>query len=177
MQSKINNIMKMKRFLILFVVVLMAQGALAQQFSLPILPQKMWPSDYAKYESDVLNCCNWLINTNPEFNAPKHQECSSFLVRWTTGSPDVHIAISADLVDVKKSDLLIVYLAAWTRQQIQNKGDNAIICANVAVEEVLRFYSDYKDYIGKSKLTDNLLKIQKKGTLPTYINQKLNVGE
>lgn len=167
----------MKKVLLLLAVVLMAQGAFAQQFSLPILPEKMWPSDYAKYESDVLNCCNWLINTNPEFNTPKREECTRFLVRWTSGSPDVHIAITKDLIDLNKDDMLVIYLAAWTRHQIQNKNANAILCANVAVEEELRYYSEYKDYYGKSKLLKKMLKIQSKGTLPTYINQKLGVEE
>lgn len=167
----------MKKIALLLVTFVAAQCALAQQFSLPILPQKMWPSDYAKYESDVLNCCNWLINTNPEFNKPKHEECSSFLVRWSSGTPDVHIALSADLVDANKPDLLIIYLAAWTRHQLQHKNDNAILCCNVAVEEMLQYYSSYKKYIGKSKLAEKMLKEQAKGTLPTYINQKLGVEE
>lgn len=167
----------MKKIVLILLTLVSFQCASAQQFSLPIMPEKMWPSDYAKYESDVLNCCNWLINTNPEFNAPKHEECSSFLMRWIAGSPAVKIIIADGLVDAQKGDLLIVYLAAWTRHQLQNPEANIILCANVAEEEMLDFYSKYKNYIGKSKLTNKLLKEQAKGTLPTYINQKLGVKE
>lgn len=167
----------MKKIALILIALVASQCAMAQQFSLPIMPEKMWPSDYAKYESDVLNCCNWLIHTNPEFNAPKHEECSSFLVRWLAGTPAVKIVIADGLVDAGKSDLLIVYMAAWTRHQLQHPEANAILCANVAEEVMLDFYTQYKSQVGKSKLTEKLLKQQAKGTLPAYINQQLGVKE
>jgi hypothetical protein len=49
----------MKKILLVLTALVLSQLAMAQQFSLPIMPEKMWPSDYAKYETDVLNCCNY----------------------------------------------------------------------------------------------------------------------
>lgn len=144
---------------------------MAQQFSLPILPQKLWPSDYAKYESDVLNCCDWLLNVAPDYNAPKHQECASFLVRWASGSPNIKMLISDKLVDSQKADLLAAYMAAWTRYSIKNPGANQLICTNVAVEEMLNYYFAHKDVIGKSKLTEKLLKEQANGNLAAFITK------
>ena len=45
----------MKKLALVLVAMVMAQCAMAQelQFSLPIMPEKMWPSDYANYEADV----------------------------------------------------------------------------------------------------------------------------
>ncbi|MCQ2295656.1 MAG: hypothetical protein MJZ67_08375 [Bacteroidales bacterium] len=163
----------MKKFLLVLITILMAQCALAQHFSFPIMPQKMWPSDYAKYEGDVLNCCDYLINTDPQFNKPMHEECASFLLRWLEGAPNVHLVISNDLVDAKKANLLVVYMAAWTRHSIKNPEDNILLCANVAVEEMLNYYYAYKDQIGKSKLSEKLLKQQSKGNLATYISSAL----
>ena len=62
----------MKRTLFILAALFMAQLGMAQQFSLPIMPEKMWPSDYAKYENDVLNCCNYLLSVDPAYNQPKH---------------------------------------------------------------------------------------------------------
>lgn len=163
----------MKKLALVLVAFVMAQCAMAQQFSLPILPEKMWPSEYANYEADVLNCCDYLLNTDPSFNAPKHEECTSFLLRWVAGSPNISIVITDDLIDVKKADLLIAYIAGWTRHAIKHPDDNGLLCANVAVEDMLNYYFAHKDVIGKSKLTNKLLKRQEKGELATYITKVL----
>lgn len=164
----------MKKIALILVAFVMAQTAMAQQFSLPIMPQKMWPSDYAKYEKDVLNCCEWLLNASPEFNQPKHDECTSFMVRWLTGTPEVSVMIDARLVDVGKEALLTSFMAAWTRHALNNKDDDRLLCATVAVEETLAFYVTHKKAIGKSKLMEKLLKEQANGNLALYVNQVIN---
>ena len=132
----------MKKILLILTALVLSQMAMAQQFSLPIMPEKMWPSDYAKYETDVLNCCNYLLTADPAFNQPKHEECISFLIRWLSGSPQVSVG--------------------------------TLVCANVAVEETLRFYETYKSHIGKSKLTEKLLKQQRKGNLPAVVAKAIS---
>lgn len=159
----------MKKIALIVVAFLMAQFAMAQQFNLPIMPEKMWPSDYAKYEADVLNCCNYLLDSDPQFNNPKHQECASFLTRWLSGTPAVHVALVHGLVDEKKSELLVAYMAGWTRQALTNPGTNDLLCCNVAVEQMLNYYFAYKDQIGKSKVCEKLLKEQAKGNLAAHI--------
>lgn len=159
----------MKKILLILTALVLSQMAMAQQFSLPIMPEKMWPSDYANYETDVLNCCNYLLNSDPSFNLPKHEECTSFLIRWLSGSPEVRVALSGDLLDTKSGELMVAYMAAWTRHALQNKEDGELVCANVAVEEMLRYYENYKSVIGKSKKMEKLLKQQRKGNLPEVV--------
>ncbi len=165
----------MKKIALVLVAMVMAQCAMAQelQFQLPIMPEKMWPSEYANYEADVLNCCNYLLNVDPAFNQPKHEECSSFLVRWLTGTPDVSVVIDLSLVDPKNGDLLVAYMAAWTRHAITNKEDGNLVNAQVATAEMLNFYSNYKSSIGKSKLAERLLKAQAKGKLASIVTKTL----
>lgn len=163
----------MKKILLILTALVMSQMAMAQQFSLPILPEKMWPSDYAKYETDVLNCCNYLLTADPAFNQPKHEECTSFLVRWLEGSPEVSVVLNATLVDVNKPDLLVAFLAAWPRHAVQYKDASPLVYANVAVEDMLRYYETYKAYVGKSRLCDRLLKAQRDGDLAAVIAKAL----
>ena len=165
----------MKRITLVLVSLIMAQCAMAQelQFSLPIMPEKMWPSDYANYENDVLNCCNYLLGVDPAFNQPKHEECVSFLVRWLTGTPNVSVVIDPKLVDSKNGNLLVAFMAAWTRHALTNKEDGNLINAQVATEEMLTFYSNYKESVGKSKLTEKLLKEQAKGNLANIVTKTL----
>ena len=137
------------------------------------MPEKMWPSDYAKYENDVLFCCNYLLSSDPAFNQPKHEECASFLVRWLAGSPEVKVVLNTDLVDAKKADLLLAFLASWTRHALTNKEDGLLLDAQVATSEMLDYYETYKSTIGKSKLTEKLLKKRAKGDLASYVTKIL----
>lgn len=163
----------MKKLALVIVTLVMAQCAMAQQFSLPIMPQKMWPSEYANYEGDVLNCCNWLLNVAPDYNQPKHEECASFLTRWLAGTPAVQLILNENLVDSKNTDILLAYMSGWTRYAINNPDAPMIICANVAVEDMLNYYFSHKDVLGKSKVCEKLLKEQQKGSLPVYITSVL----
>ena len=165
----------MKKIAFVLISLFMAKCAMAQelQLSLPILPEKMWPSDYANYEADVLNCCNYLLSVDPAFNQPTHEECTRFLVLWLTGTPAVSVLIDPNLVDAKNGDLLVAFMAAWTRHALTNKEDGNLINAQVATEEMLAFYSNYKGSIGKSKLAEKLLKLQAKGGLATYVTKTL----
>lgn len=164
----------MKRIIVsLILLFALGQAAFAQQFNLPIMPQKMWPSDYAKYESDVLNCCDYLLATDPAFNHPKHEECTSFLVRWLTGTPEVQVVVSEQLVDANNSLLLVAYMAAWTRYSLRNKDSEGLICANVATTDMLDFYVAHKESIGTSKLAERLLREQANGNLPAIITKAL----
>lgn len=165
----------MKKIVLILIAFVMAQTALAQQFNLPILPQKMWPSDYANYHADVLNCCEYLLNTDPQYNAPKHDECASFLTRWLAGTPEVSVQIASQLVDIRKKDLLLAYMAGWTQQSLTHPESNALICCNVAVEQMLNFYFAHKKEVGKSRVCEKLLKEQAKGNLPAHISKVLGL--
>ncbi len=159
----------MRKILTLVAFVALSGLAMAQQFSLPILPEKMWPSDYAKYETDVLKCCNYILTADPSFNKPKHQECTSFLLRWLAGAPQVRVVVTPEITPIKQEQLLVVYLAAWTRHALQYKDAEPIVCANVAVGEMLSYYQSFGKTVGKSKLCDRLLKQQKDGSLPATV--------
>ena len=170
--------MKKIIFGIAFLTILNSQlsilnSANAQQFSLPIWPEKVWPSEYANYNTDVHNCCDWLLNAAAGHNTPKREECTKFLIRWLEGSPAVRVYIVEGLVDVKNSDLLVAYMASWTRHALDNPDDSPLLCANVAVNETLEYYEANRKTIGKSKIMDKLLKLRSESKLAPYVKQCL----
>ncbi|MBP5540436.1 MAG: hypothetical protein J6X88_02190 [Bacteroidales bacterium] len=174
----------MKKIILSLFLMVAALGASAQtqateepvrnlQFSLPIWPEKVWPSEYANYNNDVHNCCEWLLNAAAGYNAPKREECTNFLLRWLEGSPEVRVYLVDGLVDVNNPDLLIAYIAAWTRHELDNPEDSPLICANVAVDEMLKYYDENSQVIGKSKLVKKLLKLRSQSKLAPYVKQCL----
>lgn len=150
--------------------------AQAQQFSLPIWPEKVWPSEYANYHTDVHNCCDWLLNAKAGYNEPKREECTNFLIRWLTGTPEVRVYVVEGLVDPNNADLLTAYIAAWTRHALDNPEDNELVCANVAVNEMIAYYEANKKELGNSKVVENLLKLRKRNELSAFV-KKCIVGD
>lgn len=174
----------MKKIILSLFLMAAAFGAMAQdnasdepvrnlQFSLPIWPEKVWPSEYANYNADVHNCCDWLLNAAAGYNSPKREECTNFLLRWLEGTPEVRVYLVDGLVDPKNGDLLVAYMAAWTRHALDNPDDNPLICANVAVSEMLVYYEANIKVIGKSKPMEKLLKLRSQSKLAPHVKQCL----
>ena len=174
----------MKKIILSLFLMAAAFGAMAQdnasdepvrnlQFSLPIWPEKVWPSEYANYNADVHNCCDWLLNAAAGYNTPKREECTNFLLRWLEGTPEVRVYLVDGLVDPKNGDLLVAYMAAWTRHALDNPDDNPLICANVAVSEMLEYYEANIKVIGKSKPMEKLLKLRSQSKLAPHVKQCL----
>lgn len=177
----------MKKTILSFFFLVAAFGVIAQpqateepvrnlQFSLPIWPEKVWPSEYANYNTDVHNCCDWLLNAAAGYNMPKREECTYFLLRWLEGTPSVNVYIADGLVDANNSDLLMAYIASWTRHSLDYPEDNPLICANVAVDEMLKYYDENSKTLGKSKLIKKLLKLRSRSKLAPYVKKCL-MGE
>lgn len=163
----------MKKLSLTLVLFALAQCAFAQQFTLPIKPAKMWPSDYAKYEGDVMNCCNYLLGNSPEFTLPKRQACAEYLEWWCEGTPKVKVVFAKGVVDTKNMDLLAAYMAAWVRYALQNPDDGQELCAHAAVRETIRFYEAYKTYLGTSKVIENQKRLRKKDKLNAFVNRAI----
>ena len=177
----------MKRAILTVILIVAALGAGAQstteepvrnlQFSLPIWPDHLWPSDYAGYTTDVHNCCDWLLSAAAGYNAPKREECTHFLMRWLEGTPQVSVIIAQGLVDPNQPDLLMAYIAAWTRHSLDHPDDGPLLCANVAVNEMLGYYDDNSRTLGKSKIVKDLLKKRSRSQLASYIKTCLYGGK
>lgn len=146
------------------------------QFSLPIWPEKVWRSEYSNYRTDVHNCCDWLLYAAAGFNLPKREECTNFLIRWIEGAPDVQLFLAEGIVDYENEYLFVAYLAGWTRHQLDNPDAGTLVCANVAVNEMLAYYDKNRAALGKSKVAEKLLKLRSRNQLSPYIKKCL-VGD
>ncbi len=91
-------------------------------FTVPKSPILTSPEDYKSYEPDVVNAAKWLEETPLETNIEKRKEANAFVLQWVTGSPTVSITVTNKLLSYfeKNPDLLIVFMASFSRNVIEN---------------------------------------------------------
>jgi hypothetical protein len=91
-------------------------------FTVPKSPILSSPEDYKSYEPDMVKAAKWLEETPLENNLEKRKEVNAFVLQWISGSPNVSISITLKLMSYfkKNPDLIMVYMASFSRDVIEN---------------------------------------------------------
>lgn len=157
----------MKNFFVIVLSLLFSQIVWAQNFSIPVIPEKIEESEFVNYEQDFIRCVDWLENNLP--SALQRKEVNSFVLWWISGTPDVSIVLSSDLANFNNAELLMLYIGGWAKYNINNPNATKAECSLVALESVIRYYIKYKDSLDKEKSVENFIKKKNKGTLKQYV--------
>jgi len=162
----------MKRLLLLIALFLsVCLCTYAQDFEVPqnyILKEK---GDYAKYQADVLKAIDWLQKTSWAGQAEKRKQVNGFLIEWMTGSPTVSIEIGSGVTKLadKNNNLLIVYMAGYTKYVLENASDSDKNRPKIAgVKAVLEKYKSDSS-LKKDKALDKLVQLEKDGKLEDWV--------
>jgi len=112
----------MKTVTISLILMATALGICAQDFEVSKNYQFDQAEDYAAYEQDVIECFNWLMNTPINEQTEKRRAAYAFLVTWISGSPNVTIEISPQIVTFIEGppDLLMMFMGGWTKYALQS---------------------------------------------------------
>lgn len=166
--------MKKIFFLLLFIT---ACGSLfAQDNGVPAAYTLKEPSDYARYEKNVLTCIDWLMAT-PDNTAPdKRKQAGAFLIEWMNGSPDVSISIAPEIVTFAKpnSQLLLIFMAGWTKYALSSRKFEDAYNGNLnGLESVISYYRKNKDYLQKDEHVEELIKLQQKNRLADLVKNNM----
>jgi hypothetical protein len=168
--------MKTKTFTISVLLTLFTAVINAQNFEVPKNYVLNIAADYAKYEKDIIACANWMENTPLNVDEQKRIEANTFLMKWLTGSPTVSINLNADIVvkcTDKNSDLLMLFLAGWTRYSLEN---------NYSKDQQKGYFEGFKSMINvynkgilikKDKDLESLIALHNKGELEAWIKDNI----
>jgi len=130
-------------------------------------------ADYAKYETDIVNAAKWLEETDLNKEAAKRKQVNAFVIQWATGSPTVSVEINEQLGKIygKNTELLMIYIANFCRNFIENKGTATKTTATKAA--LISIMSVYKKdiEITKSKEMEKLIKANEENKLDDYITK------
>ena len=145
-----------------------------------IIPQNVKlksEADYKNFETDVLNCLNWLEKTPINQHTAMRARANTFLVQWATGTPFVTIDMQSFQVDVtkKNASLLMTFIGGWVKLALENPTKNiSKLEGNIAgFQSLIKVYSNNKTSgIKKDKRLEKLLKMDV-SELTNWISEKL----
>lgn len=166
----------MKKIIFLSMLLISAFMLRAQEFEVPADYSFESASDYAKYETDILNCIDWLESSPLGFQPEKRKDAAAFLLTWVSGSPDVSIELNEKMIWYIESnpELLVIFLGGWTRLAIQNPADGKdVVKGSLAgIESVLKVYKKGVG-VADDKQLNKLIKIQAKGGLEKWVAKQV----
>jgi hypothetical protein len=164
----------MKTITLTLILATISLGLFSQDFEVPENYKLDKSEDYAIYEQDVIKCFEWLMKTPINEQATKRKEANAFLLKWLSGSPNVHIEIKQEIVTFMGTspDLLMIFMGGWAKYSLESKDfKNKIAGSKAGIESVIEFYTRNKDFLKKDKNIEKYIKMRKKGTLKAYIEK------
>lgn len=131
--------------------------------------------DYAKYETDVINMYNWLLTTPIGAEPEKRKAINAFVIQWISGSPNVTIELSADIVTYMDcGECLTIFMGGWTKYALETKDFEGKVKGNLAgTEGVIEFYTLNKKALGKNKEIEKLIQLKNDNKLENFIKSKI----
>ena len=165
----------MKIFKLIILSLFISSTYFAQSFSVPKNYKLKVEADFEKYEQDAIACADWIMKTPLNEQKAKRAKAYKFLISYVSGSPKISATLNVEASPyIDNQDLLVVFLASWTKSCLQqNYANNIEEFTLRATDDVLKFYSKNKKSVGKAKKIKKFLKMQKKGTLHAYVKSKL----
>lgn len=164
----------MKKLSALILFSLVTIGLFAQDFEVPRNYEFSKKEDYARYEGDILNCIDWLLNTPVKENPAKRKEGNAFLIQWLTGTPAVSVEINPGIVSFMEpnAELLIVFMAGWTKFTLQTGEKGNKVKGNMnGLEAVMDFYTKNRENLKKDKNVEKYIKMKEQGKLEEYVRK------
>jgi hypothetical protein len=164
----------MKTITSILVLMSISLGLFSQEFNIPKDYQLVNVEDYAPYEQDVVNCIDWLVKTPLNEQSDKRNEANTFLLKWLSGSPNVHIESKQEIVSFMSSspDLLMIIMGGWAKYSLESKDfDNKVNGSIAGIEAVIEFYKANREFLSKDKNVEKYIKMKNKGKLEEYIEK------
>lgn len=166
--------------LMAFAMAITSTSLHAQDWKMPENVKLEKAEDYAKYNSDVLACIDWLETTPQTIKPAARKEANAFLLMWLTGSPDVSVELNADMLPFLGSEdhaeLMLTFMGGWTRYALTDKdGGKDKLQGNLAgLRSIIKVYKDVGG-VKKHKDIDKLVKLEKDGKLEGWVKEHLKM--
>jgi hypothetical protein len=97
-------------------------------------------------------------------------------MKWLTGAPNVSVDVKTEIVTFMKpnSDLLLIFMAGWTKYAIETKDYKNKLNGNLkGIESVIEFYQKNKTNLQKDKNVEKYIKLKEKGSLEEYVKKNI----
>jgi hypothetical protein len=130
--------------------------------------------EFIASEKKVIASIDWLENTPLNEEKEKRQQLFALLTAWAINSPTVTIEVNANIIKFseKNSELLIFYMAGWTKYALQNNYSKDVLQGNLAgLRSAIKVYKTGS--FKKDKFMQKLVDIEAKGELEKWVTEQL----
>lgn len=130
--------------------------------------------EFKASEPNVIASVDWLENTPIDQNEEMHKFQYGLLLDWIANSPTVTLSLETYVMDYaqKNSELLIIFMAGWTRYSLQNEyTTDALQCNLAGLQSMIKVYKTGK--LKKDKKMDELVDMEAKGKLEAWLKGQI----
>ncbi len=166
----------MRNLITLFFLIIIVNVSIAQQFEVPENYVLIKVEDYAPYEKDVIACVNWLQETPVNESGSIRVEVNTFLMKWLSGSPNVHVEIKPEVVTFMGTnpDLLMIFIGSWAKYSLETKEyDDKYGGSLAGIEAVIAYYKTNRKILKKDRNVEKYVKMKDKGKLEKYLKKNV----
>jgi hypothetical protein len=129
---------------------------------------------FIESEKNVLATIDWIENNPIKEDGAKRKEQYALLVAWLTNSPTVTLEINANVLTFtkKNSELLILFMAGWTRYCLTNNYSKDITQGCLAgIKSAIKVFKSGD--LKKDKEMQKLVDLDEKGELEIWVSEQL----
>ncbi|MEJ8818853.1 hypothetical protein [Lacibacter sp. H407] len=159
-------------------LLLLSVQGFTQSFNVPANYELKQPSDFVKYEKDIIEASVWLRETAFDEQKAKRKEVSAFIFSWISGSPSVNVELNEVILDFdkKNSGMMLLFMAGCARYVLENNYSKDIRAKQRAgLRDMVHVYKAGKG-IKKDKKMDKLVKSDEEGTLDAWLDENLKIN-
>lgn len=171
----INQLNQMKKLLFTLALAIFITITANSQtnFDVPENIQLKAESDYARYESDVINAAKWLEETDLDKEVSKRKNVGAFIIQWISGAPNVTVDMTEALMNLygENHQLMAVYLANYSRHFLENKDATKASGIKAGIISMINVYKK-GIAITKNKEMDKAIKSYGQNKIDEYIAKK-----
>ena len=173
-----TNNMKLSNLFLIALFTITTVTAFSQSFEVPKDYELKSPSDYTRYEKDIIDAAKWLKETPLYEQEEKHQKVFAFVLQWVNGSPNVNVEINPTIMDFEKKNkgMLILYMASSARYVLENNYSKDMRAKHkFSLHEMIAVYKATRD-IKRDKKMEKLIKSDEEGKLDEWLSENLKIG-
>ena len=153
----------------------MAVGASAQTDSLLQNPLPTTKEEFTASEPKVIHTTNYLETTPIDKQGDEWRAQATIFTAWLANAPEVTIELNAKTGTFfkKNPELMMIFMAGWTRYVLQNGYSKDPVQGNVAgIKSAIKVYK-LGNGLKKDKEMEKLIKIDESGGLEAWVVTQL----
>jgi hypothetical protein len=171
-ETKFYQMNRLKKAITALLICVAINTTVQAQELLTTLPETK--EQFIESEKNVLATIEWLENTPIKEDEAKHKEQYALLTAWIINSPTVNIEVNSKVLPFtkKNSELLIFFMAGWTRYCLQNNYSKDITQGSLAgIKSAIKIYK--AGGLKKDKEMQKLVDLDDKGELEKWVSDQL----